>query len=319
VPELRGRSAGEPPGPAAGSLSRGAAPARIASALSAAVTSSPEGFPPQDLRSFLELCAGEWLALRSHFDLGLVEPGEAAAASGPTAPGATAPEITDSETTDSETTASEITAPDTTASGMAAPGTAASDAKASGAENAASGSEAIAVAPPRPDPGSSSDPNAEADNPGPSNQAASNTEDGLPDFAALLAQARAGVEESPIEEAWHSSERAELQVAFLAPAQTDQPGGLRVTPPGGSSRELHFRADGSFGASPDAAAEGRWQLWPDGSVELTIEAPGRVLRERIWFTQPNLRLRSSVEHGADGVPGRARFSSEIRRVRKPAA
>ena len=69
----------------------------------------------------------------------------------------------------------------------------------------------------------------------------------------------------------------------------------------------------------DAAAEGSWQLWPDGSVELTVEAPGRLLRERIWFTQPNLRLRSSVEQGEGGRPGRARFSSEIRRVRKPSA
>jgi hypothetical protein len=144
-------------------------------------------------------------------------------------------------------------------------------------------------------------------------------DDGLPDFAALLQQARAEVEEAPLEEAWHSSERAELQVAFLAPAAADHPGGLRVTPPQGTSRELHFRPDGSFAAAPEAAAEGRWQLWPDGSVELTIEAPGRLLRERIWFTLPNLRLRSSVEHGAGGVPGRARFSSEIRRVRKPAA
>jgi hypothetical protein len=121
------------------------------------------------------------------------------------------------------------------------------------------------------------------------------------------------VEEAPSEEAaWHSSERGELQVAFLAPASADHPGGLRVTPPGGAGRELHYRADGSFGAAPDGAAEGRWQLWPDGSLELILEGPGRVLRERIWFTQPNLRLRSSVEHRDGGRPGRARFSSEIR-------
>ncbi|MFM7268190.1 MAG: phycobiliprotein lyase [Cyanobium sp.] len=225
------------------------------------MTASPEGFPPQDLRRFLELCAGEWLALRSHFDLGLVEPGEAAELQATRA-----------------------------------------------ADNAADNSVGQG-------PGNSSQP---SDSQGSDSQN-SGTDDGLPDFAALLAQARAGVEEAPIEEAWHSSERAELLVAFLAPQQADQPGGLRVTPPGGSSRELHFRADGSFASSAEAAGEGLWQLWPDGSVELTIEAPGRVLRERIWFTQPNLRLRSSVEHGEDGVPGRARFSSEIRRVRKPAA
>lgn len=241
--------------------------------MSAAVTASPEGFPPQDLRSFLELCAGEWLALRSHFDLALVEPGEAAGR---------------------EADAGEDAA--------AQPATAAgpSSAAAATAPSAATGNSGTVSE-------SSADSSAEA------------TDDGLPDFAALLAQARSEVEEAPVEEAWHSSERAELQVAFLAPAQADQPGGLRVTPPGGSSRELHFRADGSFGSAPEAVAEGHWQLWPDGSVELTVEAPGRVLRERIWFTQPNLRLRSSVEHAQGGRPGRARFSSEIRRVRKPAA
>jgi hypothetical protein len=126
------------------------------------------------------------------------------------------------------------------------------------------------------------------------------------------------VEQVPLEEAWHSSERGELQVLFLAPDQQGEPGGLRVTPPVGASRELHFRLDGSFAPAPAAAAEGRWRLWPDGSVELSVEAPGRLLRERIWFTQPNLRLRSSVEQGEGGQPGRARFSSEIRRVRKPA-
>ncbi len=213
------------------------------------MTASPEGFPPQDLRSFLELCEGEWLALRSHFDLGLVEeaaPQPAAVTTDPAADTEPAPSVAAAEASDS-------------------------------------------------------------------------TDDGLPDFAALLLQARAEVEEAPSEEAWHSSERAELQVAFLAPAMADHPGGLRVTPPGGASRELHFRLDGSFGITPEADAEGRWQLWPDGSVELTVEAPGRLLKERIWFTQPNLRLRSSVEQLDGGLPGRARFSSEIRRVRKPAA
>lgn len=230
----------------------GAAPARIPTAIPVAVTASPEGFPPQDLRSFLELCEGEWLALRSHFDLALVEPGEAAEPQAVPASG---------------------------------------DADAGAAAAAAEGND------------------SQDGGPG----------DGLPDFAALLAQARSEVQEAPVEEAWHNSERAELQVVFLAPAQADQHGGLRVTAPEGGSRELHFRADGSFGSASEASAEGRWQLWPDGSVELTVEAPGRLLRERIWFTQPNLRLRSSVEHVEGGLPGRARFSSEIRRVRKPAA
>lgn len=242
----------------------------------AAVTDSPEGFPPQDLRRFLELCAGEWLALRSHFDLSLAtaEPLHQAAAA-----------IADPAAADSTA----ATAP----SGAAA-----------GAAEAAATADPTAVAPER---AASLEAGSDAARPD------------RPDVAALLAEARAGVEEAPIEEAWHSSERGELLVAFLAPDQADQPGALRVTPPAGPSRELHFRADGSFAAAAQAQAEGRWQLWPDGSVELTIETPGRVLRERIWFTQPNLRLRSSVEHRQGGMPGRARFSSEIRRVRKPVA
>ena len=228
----------------------------------AAVTASPEGFPPQDLRRFLELCEGEWLALRSHFDLAQVE---------------------------AETPAAAVTAGGSVGgAAMSAPEAVATDVS--------------------PDGGGAAD----------------GAGDGLPDFAALLQQARAEVAEAPSEEAWHSSERAELRVAFLAPEQADQLGGLRVTPSDGGSSELHFRADGSFAAAAEQAlAEqalaGQWQLWPDGSLELILAAPGRVLRERIWFTQPNLRLRSSVEHLDGGQPGRARFSSEIRRVRKPAA
>ena len=55
----------------------------------------------------------------------------------------------------------------------------------------------------------------------------------------------------------------------------------------------------------------------DGSLELVITGDGREVRERIWFTKPNLRLRSTVETGVDGSPGRASFSSEIRRVSRP--
>jgi len=279
-----------PPGPAAAALSRGAAPARIPAAISAAVTASPEGFPPQDLRSFLELCAGEWLALRSHFDLSLVESAEAAEVP------AAGSEASGSATAGSDTASSPEpgSSGDTNTAEIHAAGTSTDTANADTANAAAS--------------------NADTDD-----SDATAPDDGLPDFAALLAQARAGVEEAPQEEAWHCSERAELQVLFLAPEQAGQLGGLRVTPPQGPSRELHFRGDGSFGSAPDAAAEGHWQLWPDGSVELSVEAPGRLLRERIWFTQPNLRLRSSVEHLEGGQPGRARFSSEIRRVRKAAA
>ena len=269
------------------------------------MTSSPEGFPPQDLRSFLELCAGEWLALRSHFDLSLVEPDEPAKASGPATSGPTAPGAT-------------AAGPDATVAGPSDTAAGPNDTPA-GPNDTPAGSEETAAVASSSDSARTGDPNPGESSTAESRTAEASSDDGLPDFAALLAQARAGVEEAPSEEAWHCSERAELQVGFLAPAQADQPGGLRVTPPGGSSRELHFRRDGSFAATPEAAPSGRWQLWPDGSVELTVESPGRVLRERIWFTQPNLRLRSSVEHRVGGRPGRARFSSEIRRVRKPAA
>ena len=82
------------------------------------------------------------------------------------------------------------------------------------------------------------------------------------------------------------------------------------------AQQLHFSADGDFRSGDQ---QGSWQLWPDGSLELTIRSNDTEVRERIWFTKPNLRLRSTVESSADGSPGRASFSSEIRRVSRPAA
>jgi len=121
-------------------------------------------------------------------------------------------------------------------------------------------------------------------------------------------------------EAWHSSERGELHVSYVEPEQPGGPGGLLVTPPGGVAGRLSFLADGRFlSEGTQEGPVGTWQLWPDGSLELTIHGEETVLRERIWFTKPNLRLRSSVEHRHDGVPQRASFSSEIRRVRRATA
>ena len=114
---------------------------------------------------------------------------------------------------------------------------------------------------------------------------------------------------------WHSSERGELLVAYLEPEAADAPGGLQVGPKQGTAQQLHFNADGSF---RNGNQQGRWQLWPDGSLELTLSSGNAEVRERIWFTKPNLRLRSTVESRADGSPGRASFSSEIRRVSRPA-
>jgi hypothetical protein len=123
-----------------------------------------------------------------------------------------------------------------------------------------------------------------------------------------------------LEEAWHSSERGELVVTFLEPEDSASVGGLRVAAGGKGSAQLHFDDQGGFTASGgEGQSQGSWQLWPDGSLELQLSAGERLVRERIWFTKANLRLRSTVEQGADGSPARASFSSEIRRVGRPAA
>jgi len=182
-------------------------------------------FPPQDLRSFLEFCAGAWLTVRSSFEL---EAGEALPS-----------------------------------------------------EDGPFRAEAPAAQP--------------------------------PDAAS------AG-------EPWHAAQRGELVVAYLPPDQEGEPGGLDVTPPPqdgrtGAPQQLRFGAAGDFqrrGEGGEPEASGTWTLWQDGSLELTLTGREAVVRERIWFTKPNLRLRSSVEQRHDGAPGRASFSSEIRRVSRSA-
>jgi hypothetical protein len=115
---------------------------------------------------------------------------------------------------------------------------------------------------------------------------------------------------------WHSSERGELVVRYLEPGDASEPGGLSVGPKDQAPRQLLFAADGSFQSGD---LHGRWTLWPDSSLELVVEHGSGELRERIWFNKPNLRLRSTIEQPADGQPGRASFSSEIRRVSRPAS
>ena len=110
---------------------------------------------------------------------------------------------------------------------------------------------------------------------------------------------------------WHHSERGELVVTWLEPQRHGEAGGLAVTPPDLPTRTLTFKENGTFEAE---GVKGSWQLWPDGSLELRLSKGEHRIKERIWFTKPNLRLRSSVEQRADGSPGRASFSSEIRRV-----
>jgi hypothetical protein len=143
------------------------------------------------------------------------------------------------------------------------------------------------------------------------------------DAVEAPADAGAGDElSSELGDAWHSSERGELLVVFLEPDGPGGPGGLRFgLKDGGVSRQLLFDAEGGFrsGDLEGRWQQGCWQLGPDGSLELVIASDGVEVRERIWFTKPNLRLRSTVENRADGTPGRASFSSEIRRVSRPAA
>jgi hypothetical protein len=151
----------------------------------------------------------------------------------------------------------------------------------------------------------------------------------LADLPPLESGAEAASEEpAGAEESWHRSERGELRIAYLAPEGPGDSGGLEVSPPQRPTRRLRFTENGLFYDEPppgeaEAAAgskhQGEWQLWPDGSLELGLRLGNREVRERIWFTQPNLRLRSSVERWADGSPGRASFSSEIRRLSRPPA
>jgi hypothetical protein len=131
------------------------------------------------------------------------------------------------------------------------------------------------------------------------------------EWMSLRSRFRLGAETETGEgDEWHNSERGELVVRYLE----GSPGGLSVGPKDQPPRQLLFAADGSFSAGEQ---QGHWTLWPDGSLELVSQHQGSELRERIWFNKPNLRLRSTIEQPADGLPGRASFSSEIRRVSPP--
>jgi len=136
----------------------------------------------------------------------------------------------------------------------------------------------------------------------------------LPDDAAAALEA--GALEAGEGDEWHSSERGELTIHYQEPSGVEELGDLLISGPGASpGRRIRFAASGDFEAGGD---RGRWQLWPDGSLELLLSRDGVAVSERIWFTKPNLRLRSTIERHADGRPLRASFSSEIRRVSRPA-
>ncbi|WP_255087432.1 MULTISPECIES: phycobiliprotein lyase [unclassified Synechococcus] len=147
----------------------------------------------------------------------------------------------------------------------------------------------------------------------------------LPAFLALCAgqwmglRSRFSTSSAPGEDddAWHSSDRGDVTVVFLEAITPGSLGELMVTSPLGHTSRLGFQADGTVLDGEASAPLGRWQLWPDGSLELVTQAAELERRERIWFTKPNLRLRSSVEHGAGGSAAQASFCSEIRRVSRP--
>lgn len=118
---------------------------------------------------------------------------------------------------------------------------------------------------------------------------------------------------------WHSSERGDMDVNLL-PAGQGEIGGLEVQPHAGLLCNLLFVENGSLliDAAGMEPRQGRWQFWPDGSVELSFSrSDGVQIQERIWFTKVNLRLRSITAVDAQGVPQQASFCSEIRRVSRP--
>jgi hypothetical protein len=143
------------------------------------------------------------------------------------------------------------------------------------------------------------------------------------DWLALRSQFLLGGDSSSAaehqENGWHSSERGELRVELLEPCHPGEAGGLVIQAAAATqpAQVLIFDSGGQFTIEAEPALRGQWQLWPDGSLELVCAIDGVERRERIWFTKPNLRLRSCVEHGADGSPARASFSSEIRRLKRP--
>ena len=119
------------------------------------------------------------------------------------------------------------------------------------------------------------------------------------------------------DDAWHSSERGELLVAFSEPLDEGL-GQLQVSAPSGVATALAFAKDGRL--KIDGADAGQWRFWPDGSMELNLSrADGSVVQERIWFTRANLRLRSTTAVDSEGVPLQGSFCTDIRRVSKPAA
>ena len=119
---------------------------------------------------------------------------------------------------------------------------------------------------------------------------------------------------------WHSSERGTV-IVRSAPAEQGELGRLSVEAPGGLTTALVFQQGGGLSIQNGADTQtGLWRFWPDGSVVLILQqSDGLEVQERIWFTRPNLRLRSTTAVDASGQPVQGSFSTDIRKVSKPAA
>jgi len=120
---------------------------------------------------------------------------------------------------------------------------------------------------------------------------------------------------------WHSSERGEL-VMRCSDGGSGAAGTLVVS--NGENQQLAamtFASDGVLAVQGSQGDQnGHWQLHADGCLELALPAAGGAsLRERIWFTKANLRLRSTTLVDGEGTPRQASFCSEIRRVTAPVA
>ncbi len=118
------------------------------------------------------------------------------------------------------------------------------------------------------------------------------------------------------EQDWHRSERGDIEVSASVVEGVPC---LEVKPAEGAKSILVFQDDGCLALNSDGNDQmGRWQLLPDASLELQVQAiNGDQVLERIWFTKPNLRLRSTTAVGADGQLQQGSFCSEIRRVSRP--
>ena len=115
---------------------------------------------------------------------------------------------------------------------------------------------------------------------------------------------------------WHRSQHGYINVTRIAEsAELEKLGGLVLEPPEGLEQQLHFFIDGSLNLRGACQASGAWNFRPDSNLELSIwRDDGGSLTEWIWFTKPNLRLRSTMATTAAGVLEQASFASEIRRI-----